>query len=193
MPMPLSCSVMNSELVSMRSGVSSSLPTAMIAAVAAHARRARRAHTQPPGRQRARIRPRISRLPYTAAIPSSAMTPSPPGRCLEPRGGPRLDHVEHAEHEEADERAEPVHRQERQRDQHADDFVDDDRAGIDAAEMALRFGAAPDADDEQHQDRHELDDGRAGAADQRRTRPARRPSRTCQARPAHSRYSRTWR
>ena len=38
-------------------------------------------------------------------MPSSAITPSPPGSFSKPRRRPRLDDVEHAEHEEADDRA----------------------------------------------------------------------------------------
>src|SRR5690606_24046361 len=33
------------------------------------------------------MRPRITRLPYTAAMPSSAMTPSPPGSFSKPADG----------------------------------------------------------------------------------------------------------
>ena len=48
----------------------------------------------------------------------------------------------------------------RERDEHPNDFVDDDRPWIDSTEMMFGFGRTPQADDENQRNRAEFDGGR---------------------------------
>ena len=82
------------------------------------------------------------------------------GRRLEPPRRERLDHVEDPEEDEANQRGRDIHRDERQRDQHADDFVQHDRSRIDTAEIALRGRAGPHAGGEEDHDQPHFDNRR---------------------------------
>ena len=95
---------------------------------------------------------RSARFAYTPAIASSAMMPKPPWNFSRRSAGIRLDHVEHPEQDEAGEHGGPAGRNERERHEHPQDFVDHDRTGIDAAEIALGMGRGPRAGREDQRD-----------------------------------------
>src|SRR5688572_11934491 len=78
----------------------------------------------------------------------------------------RLDHVEDPEQNEPGERPRPSDRNERQRDQHADDLVHDDGAGIDAAEITFRSGARPESGREQDENQPDFDHRRLRPPDE---------------------------
>ena len=145
MPISFSALVMNNELVSRRDEVSNSLPTAMISAVekGAHAFRLQQCARC---NARAGCAARGSRT--TADITSSAIMPIPPWKDSKRQRGIRLDDIQHAEDEEPRDDDAPRLGQHEERDQHADHLVDDTRARVRAAEVALRVRAAPHPDAE---------------------------------------------
>ena len=65
---------------------------------------------------------------------------------------PRLDDIKQAEQQKTNDGSGDVDGQERERDQHPYDFIEDDRRRIDTAEMSLRGVSAPHTNSEQEDD-----------------------------------------
>src|SRR5215831_12008463 len=153
MPISDSRSATYSELVSVRVDPSISEPTAMTSAVRTSVNpRGKQPDHDPQAQVRVHAGSEIVSHDAEAAV-----------KLLEAVGRKRLDHVEHAEQHEAGHRAAHTDRNEPESDEHAEDLVDHDRAGIYRTEISLRDCRRPRADRERHHDEPDLDD--------RRTRP----------------------
>ncbi len=89
---------------------------------------------------------RNTRCAYTPAIASSAMMPSPEGRCSRRPAGNGLITSNTRNNRKPSDDAPRRERQEGQRDQHAEHFVDHDRTRIFPGQRTLSAGGGPDAD-----------------------------------------------